>query len=139
MNITCAVTNKEFKTLRGFLNHLRTLKMSSEEYYVKYVKLPNEEICSCGNIKVYNGWKYNKYCSDQCVDCISNRNEAVSKRFKGEDREEKILILKEKRGVVNINESKRKLTIETNAKKLGLSVFEYRSIAGKKGSDTISK
>jgi hypothetical protein len=113
--------------------------MTSKEYYDKYVKLPNEEVCSCGNTKLYSGWKYNKYCSTQCSEQISDRNVYISNRFKGVDRCEKLRILKEKRGIVDVNVSKRKLTIEINANKLGLTVFEYHSIIGKRGSDTITQ
>jgi hypothetical protein len=87
----CKITGKEFNSLRGFLNHLRTLKMTSKEYYDKYIKIDGEDICKCGNQKTYQNFKYNKFCPDKnCPSLIEIRNCAVSKRFTGNDRKEKI-------------------------------------------------
>lgn len=139
MEITCALTGKHFKSLRGFLNHLRPFKMTSKEYYDQFVKIENADICECGNYRKYGNWHYSKYCSQNCIYNIENRLNEVRNRFKGSDREEKLLILKEKRGIVDTNPKKRNETLQKKADLLGITLYEYFSLHGKKSYLAMSK
>jgi len=138
MEIKCAITGKEFKTLRGFLNHLRTLKMSSKDYYDKFVKKEGEEICECGGLRKYDNWQYSKYCGQKCPINIENRLNAVRLRYIGLDREEKIKKFVSKRGIVDNNLNKRNETLRKKAESLGLTLHEYYSLHAKKGAASVT-
>lgn len=139
--ITCKITGKEYKYLRGFLNNLRAMGITSKEYYDRFLKTENEEICKCGNIKSFDRFTsgYKTYCSDMCPYVVENRINAVRNRFKGPDRDKKLLLLKERRGVVDTNISKREKTLECKASELGLTLQEYHSMMGIKSFLSRSK
>jgi hypothetical protein len=139
MEITCALTGKHFKSLRGFLNHLRPFKMTSKQYYDQYVKAENEDICECGNYRKYGNWKYSKYCSQKCIYNIENKLNSIRLRFEGIDRKEKLKIFKEKRGFVDTNIQKRNDTLQKKADLLGISLQEYFSLHSKKSYLNMSK
>ncbi len=86
----CKLCNKEFDGTRNFTGHLKVHKISSREYYDKFLKKPDDGICQvCGSPTVFfkfaNG--YRKTCSDKChsllgvkkvyIDCVS-----IYKKFK---------------------------------------------------------
>lgn len=136
--IKCCITGKEFKTLRGFLNHLRTQKMTSKEYYDTYVMKENENVCECGNLRIYGNWKYSKYCGQKCPVNTENRLNGVRNTYLGEDREEKLKRRKINRGYVDQNIEKRRITINNKAKDLGITPTEYYSAHAKNGAKSIS-
>lgn len=137
--IKCCITGKEFDSLRGFLNHLRTQKMTSKEYYDTYVMQENENICECGNLRIYGNWKYSKYCGQKCPANIENRLDGVRNTYLGDDREEKLKTRNIKRGKVDINLEKRRSTLKNKAEKLGLTPTEYYSQHAKNGARGISQ
>lgn len=65
----CEICGKEFEQL-GFASHIRSAhKISSKDYYDRFMKKSNEGICkTCGResrfISIING--YDSYCSDKC-------------------------------------------------------------------------
>ena len=76
----CLICNKEFSTIRELSTHLRfSEKMTSKEYYDRFLKKENEGIClKCGKP---TQWKnitlgYREYCSAKC----SNNSEIVQKK-----------------------------------------------------------
>lgn len=128
----CKVTSKKFKSARGFLNHLRTLNMTSKEYYDRFYKSSEEGICYCGRETKYHGFSYKKYCSDVCAMKSEEHRESVSKRFKNNPDALKSFRLKRKSKYVDVNLKKRRETIEKKAKELGLTLEEYYSQHSKK-------
>lgn len=137
--IVCKITGKEYNTLRGFLNHLRTLKLSSKEYYDKYLKIIGEGVCYCGKQTKFNNFKYNKYCSDVCACKSDEKREIIRNKFLGEYGQEKLKYFTEKRKGVDNNLEKRKNTIAEKCTFLGVSEFEYYSNQGKKSFLSMSR
>lgn len=73
----CKLCNKEFDGTRNFTGHLKLHKISSREYYDKFLKKPDDGICQvCGKPTVFfkfaNG--YRKTCSDECYRQLSVKN-----------------------------------------------------------------
>jgi hypothetical protein len=125
----CQITNKEYTTARGFLNHLRALKMSSKEYYDRFHKSNDEGICYCGCETRYHGFSYNRYCSDKCALQSEEHREAVRTRF---IRNSNTLdSFRKKRKEANIDWSvaidKRNKTIEDKVNTLGIDKNSYFS------------
>lgn len=139
--ITCKITGKSYKYLRGFLNNLRAMGISSREYYDKYLKVENEEICKCGQLKGFNNFThgYNEYCSSKCPFVVDNRLNAIRNRFKGPDRDTKIEAFKQRRGTVDINIEKRRETLKLKAESMGMTPFEYYSMMGSKSFKSRSR
>ena len=137
--VTCKITGKLFNSLRGFLNHLRALKMSSKEYYDTYIKTEGEDICKCSNIKKWNKFGYTEWCSSQCTVLVEIRKAAVKSRYTGIDRDEKIQKMRIKRGNVDCNYKKRVETLEEKIKTLGITAQQYYSDHSKKGAASVSK
>jgi hypothetical protein len=130
----CKVTNKEFNSVRGFLNHLRTIKMSSKEYYDKFHKKDNEGFCYCGKETKYHGFKYKGHCSNACINKSEEHRKKVSQRFvNNPDALENFRILR-KNVVWDYTEStkKRKKTIKKKCESLGITEEQYYSEIGKK-------
>ncbi len=69
--IKCEICEKEFKKLQGFCIHIiKKHKISSKEYYDKYLKKDEKEgICYCGKQTNFYRLKtgYLKYCSEKCA------------------------------------------------------------------------
>jgi hypothetical protein len=82
MSITCVITGKHYQHLRGFLNNLRAMGITSREYYDKYLKKSGDDICECGNMKNYHNFThgYNSY----CIFTKTIRNEIIRNKFNGE-------------------------------------------------------
>lgn len=123
----CKVTNKRFNTMRGFLNHLRTLKMTSKEYYDKFYKSPNEGICYCGKETTYKSFSYRDYCSDVCA-CKSDAHRlSVKNRFINNP--EALDSFKHHRNTKkwSNNVEKRKKTIQQKCVNMGITETEYYS------------
>lgn len=137
--ITCEITGKSFSSLRGFLNHLRTLKLTSREYYDRYLKTPGEGICPCGRETKYNKFKYNTFCGYDCPVASEKRRQAVMKKFTGEDREEKLSAFKNKRIGFDPNIKKRQETLKQKACSLGMTLEEYYSQHSKRIQSGISE
>ena len=76
--IYCKMCNYKCMNIIGLSSHLRSHKISSKDYYDKFLKEENEGICYCGNrTKFYSlGIGYKKYCS---VKCSSNSKEKKRK------------------------------------------------------------
>ena len=76
----CKICNKDISN-RGFGAHLKSHKLTTKEYYDKYLRKPGEGICPvCGKETTLLGLTcYRKYCS---VKCLSNDTEIKEKRVK---------------------------------------------------------
>jgi len=132
----CKITGKTFKTARGFLNHLRTQKISSKEYYDKFHKDQNEGICYCGNPTTYHGFSYKKYCSDICACKSEEHRLAVSEKF---IKNPKALdSFKISRKGVDTNVKKRRETIKKKCNILNISTEKYYSEHSKKAFSNMS-
>jgi hypothetical protein len=71
----CKICEKEFKNYRTLGRHLRTHKITSKEYYNRYLKKENEGICPvCGKETYFIGLKrgYCKFCSYECANSGEN-------------------------------------------------------------------
>lgn len=129
----CKETDKTFSTNRAFLNHLRTLKMTSKEYYDKHHRMPEEGYCkNCGGDTKYHGYSYRTFCSVICSNQDEDFRYLMSSKF---DRNPDALesfrkIRKEKKWGSGIE--KRKQTIEKKAMSLGITVEEYYSNRSRK-------
>lgn len=77
----CKICNFDSKSYRSLAYHIsHTHKMSSEQYYIKYIKKSDEGICKyCGKLTSYLGLQdgYKDYCNKKCY-CQS---EAFKKRI----------------------------------------------------------
>jgi len=78
--INCKICDREFKNYNGLVSHIHgSYKLSSKDYYNKYLKKENEGICKCGNntnfISISKG--YRKHCS---IKCSVNSKEIIEKR-----------------------------------------------------------
>lgn len=128
----CQITKKQFLSMRSFLNHLRTLKISSKEYYDLFHKKDDEGFCYCGKKTSYHGFSYKKYCSSSCsTKSIEHRN-AVSKRFITNPEALKSFIKKRNEKCIDNNIEKRRETIRKKAYTLGITESEYYSDHSKK-------
>lgn len=137
--IVCKVTGKEYNSLRGFLNHLRTLKMTSKEYYDIYIKESNEGICYCGEETKFDNFKYNKFCSDVCANKSENKRKILSEKFLGPDGEERLKSFAEKRKGIDPNLQKRRQTIKMKCQEIGISENEYYSNHSKKAFNSLTE
>lgn len=66
----CEITGEEFETPRQFLYHLKKLKITEKEYFDKFLKQDNDEICkTCGNSVDFQNIRcgYKLYCSHKCA------------------------------------------------------------------------
>lgn len=137
----CKETGKTFTSFRGFLNHLRTLKMTSKEYYDKHHKKDDEGQCLiCKKVTRYHGFAYKNYCSDICYTTSDIHKEIVSNRFVKnpsalESYREKICALDID---YDAREEKRKDTIRKKCESLGISEYQYYSNHSKKAAKSIS-
>jgi len=81
--ITCKICNKICKSNVGLVLHItQTHKLSSKEYYYKYLKKEGEGLCTlCGNKCNFKNISsgYYKYCSTKCS---ANSNITKNKRIK---------------------------------------------------------
>jgi len=78
--IKCEICEKEYNSFKSLLSHIKMHKISSKEYYDKYLKKENEGICiECGKETVFNRINkgYNIYCSCKCS---ANSNETKMKK-----------------------------------------------------------
>jgi hypothetical protein len=122
---TCQITGKQSKTKRGFLNHLRTLNLTSKKYYDLFIKKEDEGVCYCGNATKYHGFAYKKYCSDICALKSKEHKEAVSQRFINNPLAYEHFC--QSRKGVDSNIEKRRKTIEDKCFRLGISLEDYYS------------
>ena len=61
--------NKELKNLNSLSKHIKIHKISSQQYYDKFIKSDNEDKClECGNVTTYMDLRqgYRKYCHNPC-------------------------------------------------------------------------
>jgi hypothetical protein len=137
---TCKVTNKTFNSARGFLNHLRTLNISSKEYYDKFYRKNDEGMCYCGNPTKYHGFSYKEYCSSKCFSRSEKHRKCVSERFIKNP--QALVNFREKKKSLNIDYKssidKRKQTISNKCKDLGISESEYYSQHSKNAFKSMS-
>lgn len=68
--MVCCICNIECKNVRSLTNHLRTHKITNEEYYNTYIKQQTDNfgICYCGKRTKFYGLSigFAKYCSNSC-------------------------------------------------------------------------
>jgi hypothetical protein len=128
----CKVTGKKFKFMRAFLNHIRTLNMTSQEYYDRFHKTPEEGICYCGKETKYCRFSYKKYCSATCATKSEEHRKSVSERYINNPDALISFRLKRKTAGINVNINKRRETIKNKAKELGLTLEDYYSQHSKK-------
>ena len=125
----CKVTNKHFNSARGFLNHLRTLNLSSKEYYDKFYIKDGEGKCYCGNKTKYHAFSYKTFCSTKCKNGSKEHRKCVSERFIKNP--QALKSFREKKKSLNIDYSKliekRRNTISKKCQILGISEYEYYS------------
>ena len=65
----CQICGREFNNLRSLTNHIaRTEKITTKNYYDKYLLKNNENLCYCGNNNTFINMKrgYRKHCSKKC-------------------------------------------------------------------------
>ena len=77
--IQCKICLMPFEKVHAFTNHLRFVeKITSREYYDRYIKQESEEICYCGKIKKFDSVLkgYLKYCTPKCAARDPNLKEA---------------------------------------------------------------
>lgn len=74
--IKCKICNFESNNFRGFSNHINKIhKISSKDYYDKYLKKENEDVCLiCKNKTTFFNLShgYRTYCSTKCA--MSDKN-----------------------------------------------------------------
>jgi hypothetical protein len=73
--ILCKICGKEFENYRSLAGHLRVHKITSKEYYDRFLKKENEGICpACGKETSFIGLKqgYCKFCSKKCANSKEN-------------------------------------------------------------------
>lgn len=87
--IKCEICEREFSTLNGLSTHIRIHKITSFEYYEKFLKKENYGIClNYGKIdicKKNTNWVnmvvgYHEYCSIDCMIKSEKFKEGISKR-----------------------------------------------------------
>jgi hypothetical protein len=134
----CKITNKRFTSMRGFLNHLRSINMTSKEYYDMFHKTSEEGKCYCGNDTKYHSLKYKKYCSDACSNKSQEHRDTVSKRFIKNPGAYKSYLLKRREKNIDVNIKKRRDTIKNKSLRLGLTEHEYYSAHSKRSYSNMS-
>lgn len=91
-NKICQICGKKYKSFKSIGNHLKSHKISKNEYYDKFLKKDNEGICiGCGNqtnfISLTKG--YYNYCSRKCCEnniiIIINKSNKTKKERYGEN------------------------------------------------------
>jgi hypothetical protein len=89
--IECKICGREFKNYRSFGCHIRTHKITSKEYYDRFLKKENEGICSvCGKETSFKNLRkgYCKFCSLKCANegkrCSEETKKKMSDAQKGE-------------------------------------------------------
>jgi endogenous inhibitor of DNA gyrase (YacG/DUF329 family) len=73
--ILCKICGKEFKNYKALGRHLITHKITSKEYYDKFLKKENEGICPvCRKETTYLDLRrgYRKFCSNKCAQSGKN-------------------------------------------------------------------
>lgn len=136
------------QNLLSLSNTFRAFGTNSKEYYDKYLKKDGEGSCKmCGAETSFTtiGAGYRDYCSDKCALDSGVVAKAVSERFKGPDREEKLALRKE-RYLESISlqtkerkqeiRDKRIATMSETASKQGLTLSEYQSSISRKSYQT---
>lgn len=76
--IKCEICGREVKSFKGLSVHLRSHRMTSEEYYLTY--LGEKTTClECGGDTFYQGLSdgYRDYCSQKCASSSDIRNEKL--------------------------------------------------------------
>jgi hypothetical protein len=87
----CWICGKQFKRKQGTTRHCtETHKIDGEEYYIKFFKKENEDMCKvCGKKTKYFFGKYLDFCSytcsNRCVDTNIKRAQAIKKAWKTVD------------------------------------------------------
>ena len=115
------------------------MKLSTKEYFDKFYKIGNVGFCEiCKTETKYKSFEYSRFCN-KCATKSEGHRQAVSSRFNGDDREEKLRMFRLKRGVVDNNYSKSLETYKIKADAQGISVHEYRSNIAKRAAASVSK
>jgi endogenous inhibitor of DNA gyrase (YacG/DUF329 family) len=73
--ILCEICGKEFKNYKSFGDHLKLHKVTSKEYYDKFLRKDSEGICPvCGKETSYISLNrgYRKFCSNKCANSKEN-------------------------------------------------------------------
>ncbi len=67
--INCKICERELKNVISLVNHLKSHKTNSKEYYNNYYLKPGEGICECGKTTKYLNFTegYQPYCSQKCM------------------------------------------------------------------------
>lgn len=121
------ITGREYNTLRGLLNSLRPLNITSEEYYLKYVYETGQNVCeTCGKETDYSKWGFKRFCSKTCSD-----NSPIHKQSQKDKFEKKWVQDSYRNAHKKINFStsieKRRQSELKKAESLGISLKEYYS------------
>jgi endogenous inhibitor of DNA gyrase (YacG/DUF329 family) len=87
----CEICGREFKNFKTLARHLRTHKITSKNYYDKYLKKEGEGICPiCGKETNYINLNkgYRKFCSKKCAK--SGENHPLYGKHRSEETKKKI-------------------------------------------------
>jgi len=78
--VNCKICDSEFDNLRNLCNHLKHHKITSKDYYDKYLN-NGSGVCYCGEptkfLSITRG--YSKYCSRKCMSNDETVREAIKK------------------------------------------------------------
>lgn len=81
--IICKICNYEFKNKKSLTLHLRSHKISSKDYFLKYLK-KNEEEGKCKNCKnesiIYGLNGYSEFCSKKCLHIYLTTNDIINSK-----------------------------------------------------------
>lgn len=133
------------KSIRSFMNHLRTHGLSFKEYYDQYIKTGDEGICKldgCDNPTKWKSGQYQDFCSNLCAQNDEDKKLIIKNRFVGDPEKKEQWYIKRKRSAEKRGEwgniSKAKETWSETAQQLGMTEREYRSMYVKHGASKIT-
>lgn len=79
----CQICNIEIKNSKGTSHFYLKHKITSKQYYDKYIKQEGEGLCiQCGKETKFLNWKYQKFCSLTCSNNNEKRKDLFSKSYK---------------------------------------------------------
>lgn len=137
---TDKINNKTHETYYHFMHYLRChTDFTTKSYYDTFHKKEGEGICKCGKPIKWRSGGYGKWCSRTCHKLVEKRTQVVKEFYQSEDIEEKIKLRTIRRGKVDNNVAKARVTREKTALSLGFnSLHEYDSFLGKEKIKNVS-
>lgn len=145
---TNLITGNVHSTIRGLLNELRPLNITSKEYYDRFFKKETDGICEvCGKCTKFKwnlstGRGYKLHCSTACSKRSDLHRSIVSNRFRGVDGEKKLAQFREKRSTYKHSPETIEKLLNTKrkvAESMGITYSDYCSMVGTKGARSVSQ